>query len=55
MGLVGVLRVRLMACMACLCYVVGRLLKHVDDVDGSNKAKAGGRRGRLVRLVGVMR
>ncbi|KAK6770297.1 hypothetical protein RDI58_030123 [Solanum bulbocastanum] len=30
-GLVGVLRGRLMACMACPCYAVGRLQKHADD------------------------
>ena len=33
-GLVGVLRGRLMACMACVCYAVGRLQKHVGDVCG---------------------
>ena len=52
---VGVLRGRLTACMACPCYVVGRLLKHVGDVDGSSEANAGGRRGRPVRFVGVLR
>uniref|UniRef100_M0ZZR9 Uncharacterized protein n=1 Tax=Solanum tuberosum TaxID=4113 RepID=M0ZZR9_SOLTU len=31
-GLVGVLRGRLMACMACVCYAVRRLQKHVGDV-----------------------
>ena len=35
-GLVGVLRGRLMACMARPCYAVGRLQKHVGDVDGSS-------------------
>ena len=47
MGLAGVLRGRLMACMACPCYAVGRLEKHVGDIDWSSEAKAGGRRGRL--------
>ena len=47
MVLEGVLRGRLMACMDCPCYAVGRLYKHVGDVDGSSEAKAGGRRGRL--------
>ena len=55
MGLAGVLRWLLMACMASQCYVVGRLLKHVGDVDGSSEANAGGRRGCPVRYVGVLR
>ena len=33
-GLVGVLRGCLMACMACVCYTVGRLQKYVGDVYG---------------------
>ena len=37
------------------CYAVGRLLKHVGDVDGSSEAKADGRRGRPVGFVGVLR
>ena len=55
MGLAGVLRGRLMACMACPCYAVGHLLKQVGDVDGSSEAKAGKRQGRLVKFVGVLR
>ena len=31
-GLIGVLRGRLIACMARLCYAVGILQKHADDV-----------------------
>ena len=46
---------RLMACMACSCYGVGHLQKHVGDVDGLSEAKAGGRQGRPVGLVGVLR
>uniref|UniRef100_A0A3Q7GR05 Uncharacterized protein n=1 Tax=Solanum lycopersicum TaxID=4081 RepID=A0A3Q7GR05_SOLLC len=54
MVLVGVLRGCLIACMACPCYAVGRLQKHVGDVDGSSEAKVGGSQGRLVGLVGVV-
>ena len=55
MGLAGVLRGRLMACMACPCYAVGRLQKHVRDVCGPFKEVAGGRHWRPVGLVGVLR
>ena len=54
-GLVGVLRGRLMACMARPCYAVGRLQKHVDDVCGATEALQGGCHGRPVGLVGVLR
>jgi len=33
-GLVGMLRGLLMACMACVCYAVGCLQKYVGDVCG---------------------
>ena len=54
-GLVGVLRGRLTACMACPYYAIGRQQKYASDVCGATEAKAGGRQGRLVGLVGVLR
>ena len=54
-GLVGVLRGRLTACMARPCYAVGRLQKHARDVCRAFEAVAGGRHGRPVGLVGVLR
>ena len=53
-GLVGVLRGHLMACMARPCYAVGSLQKHACDVCGETEAKAGRRQGRPVGLVGVL-
>ena len=53
-GLLGVLRGHLMACMARPCYAVGRQQKHASDVYGETEAKEGGRLGRPVGLVGVL-
>ena len=53
-GLVGVLRGRLTACMVFPCYAVGRQQKHASDVCGETEAKAGRRQGRPVGLVGVL-
>ena len=55
MGLLGVLRGHLTACMARPCYAVGSLQKHTRDVCGEIEAKVGGRLGRPVGLVGVLR
>ena len=54
-GLVGVLRGRLIACMAHPCYAAGRLQTHADDVSGATEALQGGRHGRPVGLIGVLR
>ena len=54
-GLVGVLRGRLTACMARPCYAVGRQQKHDSNLCGETEAKAGRRQGRPVGLVGVLR
>ena len=53
-GLVGVLRGRLTACMARPCYAVGCLQKHARDVCGAFEEVAGGRHRRPVGLVGVL-
>ena len=54
MGLVSVLRGRLIACMARPCYAFGRQQQHASNVSGETEAKAGGRQGRPVGLVGVL-
>ena len=54
-GLVGLLRGGLTACMDRLCYVIGRQQNHASDVCGETEAKAGRRQGRPVGLVGVLR
>ena len=41
--------------MACPRYAVGRQQKHASDVFGETEAKAYGRQGRPVGLVGVLR
>ena len=53
-GLVGVLRGRLIACMSHPCFAAGRLQTHANDVCGATEALQGGRHGRPVRLVGVL-
>ena len=55
LGLVGVLRGCLMACMARMCYAVGHFQKHGDDVCGATEALQGRRQGCPVGLVGVLR
>ena len=54
-GLVGLLRGGLTACMDRLCYVIGRQQNHASDVCVETEAKAGRRQGRPVVLVGVLR